>query len=302
MPKVSVIIPFFNEQESLPALFDRLDTVINGATYADIDWEIMMVDDGSTDASPAIVMERRQLDPRIHIVRLSRNFGKEAAMLAGLDSVTGDCAVIMDADLQHPPEVIPEMVERWRAGADDIVGHRLSRGGESRLRYLLTRLYYSLASHLGASAGDLSSGDFRLMSRSMIDALRSIREADRYTKSLYSYVGFRTDSVDYVQEDRRFGTGKQGLRSLFNLGLKGVVTSSSRPLRLIPRAGVLMLLLAVVAACFEWGRWIPALILAVGSVQLFAIALVAEYVASAAVDARQRPPYFIMEKDGEKNF
>lgn len=210
MPKVSVIIPFFNEQESLPALFDRLDTVINGATYADIDWEIMMVDDGSTDASPAIVMERRQLDPRIHIVRLSRNFGKEAAMLAGLDSVTGDCAVIMDADLQHPPEVIPQMVERWRAGADDIVGHRLSRGGESRLRYLLTRLYYSLASHLGASAGDLSSGDFRLMSRSMIDALRSIREADRYTKSLYSYVGFRTDSVDYVQEDRRFGTGQTG--------------------------------------------------------------------------------------------
>lgn len=108
MPKVSVIIPFFNEQESLPALFDRLDAVICGAP-ADIDWEIMMVDDGSTDASAAIVMDRRQLDPRIHIVRLSRNFGKEAAMLAGLDSVTGDCAVIMDADLQHPPRSSP----RW---------------------------------------------------------------------------------------------------------------------------------------------------------------------------------------------
>lgn len=296
---VSVIIPYMNEVESIGPLMERLRNVADNDVR--VCWEFVLVDDGSTDGSSMVVERLRESDNRVVTLRLSRNFGKEAAMLAGLDHMTGDCAVFLDADMQHPPETIPDMIDVWLAGkADDVVGRRLTRGEESGVRRVLTHIFYVCGRMCGLTGGDENSGDFRLIDRRLVDALRLMRECVRLTKPLIEYAGFRKAYVDFATEPRRYGHSKHTIGRLVTLALRGVTMTTTRPLRLIWIGAAFLVLGAVIAALTSWGRWIPTLILAVGAMQMAAIGLVAVYVGNGTMESRRRPPYFVMEKNGSK--
>lgn len=295
-PRISLIIPFYNEQESLPELMQRLQTVFNA--NPDVEWEALMVDDGSTDTSTAEVERMRAADPRFHSIVLSRNFGKEAAMLAGIDAADGDAAVILDADLQHPPETIPLMVAKWREGYDDVRGRRSRDGSSHSLRALGTHLFYGIMRQVADVAPDSRACDFRLLDRAVLTALRSMREQCRYTKGMFDYVGFRKASVDFDQQPRRTGRGKMRPGRLLSLAMTGLVSSGLKPLRWLWIVALLLLACGIVAALLPPGFPIMALIFILSAVQMAAIALVGEYVGRAAIDSRQRPPYIIAVKDG----
>lgn len=195
--KISILIPMYNEQEVLPALFERVSALMD--SHPDMDWEVMLVNDGSRDATLAMMIRQHNIDSRYRYIDLSRNFGKETAMMAGFDYVSGDCVVIMDADLQHPPEVIPQMIEKWEEGFDDVYGQRLTRGKEPWLRKKISLLYYKILQKSTQIPILENTGDFRLLDRSCIDALKAMRESHRYTKGMYCYIGFRKTGVPFEQ-------------------------------------------------------------------------------------------------------
>ena len=200
MKKISILIPCYNEEKSLPLLYPELVKLMEGNKA--YDWELMFVNDGSTDGTLAALQQLRQQDSRVNYVDLSRNFGKEAAMLAGFDYVTGDCMVIIDADLQHPPTLIPEMIKHWEAGYDDVYAKRRSRGKESWLRRRLSLLFYKLLQSSSRFDVLQNVGDFRLLDRKCINALKRMRESERYTKGMYSWIGFNKKEVEFDQGDR----------------------------------------------------------------------------------------------------
>ena len=197
MKKVSILIPFYNEQDVLPSLFERLQSLID--CNDNYQWEVMLINDGSTDNSLCLVKQMRLRDKRFRYIDLSRNFGKETAMLAGFDNVTGDCMVIMDADLQHPPEVITQMLKLWEEGYDDIYGKRNNRGKEPWLRRKLSLLYYKLLQKTTNVSILQNVGDFRLLDRICIDALCSMRESQRYTKGMFQCLSVFLDELTHIR-------------------------------------------------------------------------------------------------------
>lgn len=294
--KVTVIVPFYNEQESLPELAQRLTAMFDANDT--VSWEALLVDDGSEDASPAIAENLRLADDRFHLVTLARNFGKEAAMLAGFDNATGDAAVIIDADLQHPPETIPLMVEKWREGYDDVFGRRREGSGGKAGRAVATRLFYRVLTAVSDIKVGENIGDFRLLDRACIDALRAMREQNRYTKGMYDYIGFKKCGVDFTQEPRRAGQGKMRFPRLFNLAVTGIVSSSTAPLRWLWWLTLLFLIATIVALCLPAVRGLTALILAVATLQTAALSLIGEYVGRISIESRRRQPYIISAIDG----
>jgi len=296
--KISVIVPFYNEQESLPALMQRLQAVFDADGSAD--WEALMVDDGSTDASGVAVERMRLADSRFHSITLSRNFGKEAAMLAGFDTAGGDAVVIIDADLQHPPETIPLMVEKWREGYDDVYGRRCGSSSQRSLRGVATKLFYRLLSAVSDVRVGENVGDFRLLDRVCVDALRSMREQSRYTKGMFDYIGFRKVGVDFEQQPRRAGRGKMRVGRLVSLAMNGIVSSGTAPLRWLWALAALLFVAGLAAHCIPPGFPIMALIFVLAALQMGATALLGEYLGRAAADARRRPPYIIAAKDGKR--
>lgn len=275
-------------------LMQRLQAVFDADDSAD--YEALMVDDGSTDASGVAVERMRLSDSRFHSITLSRNFGKEAAMLAGFDAAGGDAVVIIDADLQHPPETIPLMVAKWREGYDDVYGRR--RGGKSSrsLRVMVTGLFYRFLSAVSDVRVGENVGDFRLLDRVCVDALRTMREQSRYTKGMFDYIGFRKAAVDFEQQPRCAGKGKMRVGRLALLAMNGIVSSSVAPLRWLWALAALLFVAALVALC----RPMLALLLFLSALQMGATALLGEYLGRAAADARRRPPYIIAKKDGKR--
>lgn len=229
MKKISLLIPMYNEQESLPALYDRLSSLMDA--QKDYEWEVLLVNDGSRDNSLVIADAMHRKDPRFRYIDLSRNYGKEIAMMAGFDHVTGDCTVIMDADLQHPPEVIPDMIKEWEAGYDDVYGERITRGKEPWLRKKLSLMYYRILQKSASYPILENTGDFRLLDKSCVDALCTLRENNRYTKGMYCYVGFRKKGVPFRQADREAGQTKWNFFKLFGLALEGLTSYTTAPLR-----------------------------------------------------------------------
>ncbi len=307
---VTVLIPCFNEQESLPALFSRVNGVIDSCDK--YDWEIILINDGSSDASFPMLMQMHSRDARWHYIDLSRNFGKETAMLAGMDYASGDCVIIMDSDLQHPPEEFPRMLELWEEGYDDIYGVRKMRGNESWLRKRLSLAYYKLLQKTTRIPVLQNTGDFRLLDRICIDALCKMRENQRYTKGLYCQVGFRKAPFEFEQGNRETGSSKWNWRSLFGLAIDGITSYTTAPLRLATLMGIIV---SVIAFIYMLWVFIKALIygdpqagfptlmtvmLFLGGVQLLTLGILGEYVGRIFVEVKNRPPYFVREVDGKK--
>lgn len=227
---VSILIPCYNEGKTLPILYPILDTLME--SEPSFDWEILFVNDGSTDNTLRIIKELRAKDQRISYVNLSRNFGKENAMLAGFDYVKGDCMVIMDADLQDPPSLIPEMLKYWEQGFKDVYAKRADRGKESILRKMFSILFYRILDYTTRFDVLQNVGDFRLLDRQCIDALRQLRESERYTKGMFCWIGFNKKEIVFDRGDRVAGESKWSFISLFNLAIEGITSFTTAPLRL----------------------------------------------------------------------
>lgn len=308
--KVSVLIPFYNEQDVLPVLFNRMDEFMR--LRPDIDWEVLMVNDGSSDRSLEMVKEKRRQCSVWRYIDLSRNFGKEVAMMAGFDYVTGDCVVIMDADLQDPPEVMDEMIELWRQGYDDVYGRRLTRGREPWLRKFLTMQYYHLLQRLTSIPVLQNTGDFRLLDRICIYALKSMRETQRYTKGLYCWIGFRKAEVTFDRGDRAAGITKWNFLKLFALAVEGITSYTTAPLRLATFVGIVssvwsfLYMLYFFVKSLIWGdsvQGFPTIItvlLFIGGMILLSLGILGEYIGRIFNEVKERPPYFIREIDGHR--
>lgn len=245
MKKVSILIPCYNEEKSLPLLYDELKKLMDEVKeYA---WEVLFVNDGSQDKTLDFIKQKRVVDKRINYLNLSRNFGKENAMLAGFDYVTGDCMVIMDADLQDPPSLIPEMLHYWEQGYQDVYAKRESRGKESWLRKRFSLAFYWILDKSTRFDVLRNVGDFRLLDRRCINALRQLRESDRYTKGMFCWIGYNKKEIDFNRGDRIAGESNWNFMSLFNLAIEGICSFTTIPLRFATIVGILI---AFFAFCF----------------------------------------------------
>jgi glycosyltransferase involved in cell wall biosynthesis len=304
-PLLSVIVPFLNEREVLPACLDRLERVL---TELGESAEIVLVDDGSTDGSAALVAARRPGPADVRLLRLSRNFGKEAAMTAGLTQARGQAVIVLDADLQDPPELIPDMLEHWRDGIDVVLMRRRSRAGESWLKRASAHVFYRLLQRLSPAPIPVDTGDFRLMSRRAVDALLRLPERNRYMKGLYAWIGLPTVVLPYDRAAREAGSSKWTYPRLIGLALHGITSFSVGPLRMALVAGALTALAGgaygawIVAKAWLLGDPVPgypslvALITLLGGAQLLGIGVVGEYVGKTYLEAKQRPLYLLQDE------
>lgn len=305
MKTISILVPCYNEAKSLALLFDELNRVISQMDM--YNWEVLFVNDGSRDNTMEVIRDLRRKDSRVSYVDLSRNFGKENAMLAGFDYAKGDAVIIMDADLQHPPAVIPDMIQKWEEGYDDVYAQRKARGKESWLRKKLTKLYYKMLQ--GSSRMDVlpNVGDFRLLDRKCVDALCQMRESGRYTKGMYCFIGFRKIGVEFETQDRVAGESSMSYRKLANLALEGITSYTTAPLRWATFIGIVVSVAAFVYMLFVLIKALlygdpvagyPTLlviILFLGGIQLFTIGIIGEYLGKVFVEAKNRPVYFVRE-------
>ncbi|WP_241049446.1 glycosyltransferase family 2 protein [Achromobacter xylosoxidans] len=300
--QVSVIIPFLNEIEVLPLCHARLRRVLDTLGES---WEIVFVDDGSNDGSAEYLASLMAMEPGLKLVRLSRNFGKEAAMTAGIRHASGAAVIMLDADLQDPPELIPDMVRAWREGADVVCMRRRSRAGEGWFKRASAYAYYRLLSRLSRAAIPPDTGDFRLMSRRAVDALLQLPERCRYMKGLYAWIGMPTRFIDYDRAARAAGTTKWNLFALARLAMEGITSFSTAPLRWATVAGVAAALLgalfgaAIIVKTLLFGAEVDgypslmAMITFLSGIQLITIGLLGEYVGKTYMETKQRPIYLV---------
>lgn len=301
---LSVVIPIYNERVVLPMLYERLTRLL--APLA-VSYELVLVDDGSRDGSGDYMVQLAASCPEVKAVRLSRNFGKEAALTAGLDLSVGDAVVVLDADLQDPPELIAQMLAAFHAGADIVSMKRRSRAGESWHKRLSAHLYYRLLNWLSHVEIPADTGDFRLMSRRAVNALKQLPERNRYMKGLFAWVGFPTQVIEYDRDARAAGDTKWNTLALFGLAFQGITSFSVKPLHWAIGVGLVAALLG-----FSFGLWIvidallhgnavggyPSLIAVItflGGVQLLSIGVVGEYVGKTYFESKQRPLYVLRD-------
>lgn len=302
-PEISVVIPVFNEEENLSELQTRLTQVL-GATVSS--YEIVYVDDGSRDRSVEMIRKYNAKDPRVRLVRLSRNFGHQAALNAGLEQACGLAVVFMDADLQDPPELLPEFIDEWRHGAEVVYGVRRLRDSTLVKRVAYSG-FYRVYRALAEIDVPLDSGDFALLDRQVADAIRSLPEHQRFLRGLRSWVGFEQVGVTYDRPDRFAGAAKYGFRALFRLAVDGLISFSALPLRLASllgfvtaAVGVAYIAFAVIARMAsgdipEGWTSIVAIVLVLGGVQLLMIGIMGEYLARVYIEAKARPSHIVRE-------
>lgn len=307
---ISVLIPCYNESESLPLLISKLENIAN--EYLQYNWEFLCVNDGSKDNTLDVLRELRCKYSRLNYIDLSRNYGKETAMLAGFDYVKGDCMVIMDADLQHPPHVIPQMLEKWKEGYDDIYASRITRGKESWLRKKLSLFYYNILQRTTRLEVLPNVGDFRLLDRSCIEALKKMRENNRYTKGMFCYIGYKKTHVSFETEDRIAGESSMNYKTLFNLAIEGILSYTTVPLRIATIVGCVTSLLAFIYMLVIFIRTIlfgdpvqgyPTIIIVIlllGGIQLLALGILGEYLGRVFTETKNRPVYFVRTYNDEK--
>lgn len=303
--RVTVVVAAYNEADSLPLLHPRIVAALEA--LPDVDGRMVYVDDGSSDGTWAALQRLAGGDPRVSLLRLSRNFGKEAALTAGLDRVEEGAALILDADGQDPPELIGEFVARWREGFDDVYGTRMEREGEGWLKRTTAHAFYRVIGRLSKTPIPADTGDFRLLSPRSLAALRQLRERHRFMKGLFGWVGYRHCAVHYHREPRVAGASKFNLWRLWNFALEGITSFSTAPLRLATYLGLLTAAVAfvyaswIVVKALLWGDpvagWptMMAVILFLGGVQLIALGLIGEYLGRLYDEAKQRPLYLVDE-------
>ncbi len=302
--RISVVVPMFNEAAVLPEFHRRLRAALSawGARL-----EVLYVDDGSSDDSAQLIRALRQTDPSVALLCLSRNFGKEIALTAGLQAATGDAVIVIDADLQDPPELIPAMLEQWQLGADMVLMRRRERAGESWFKRYSAHLFYRLLNRLGEIDIPEDVGDFRLMSRRVVDALNSMDERQRYMKGLFAWVGFPQVTLMYDRRARAAGEASQNYRRLWSLAGEGITSFSVKPLRLASVMGAVaaaLALLTTVVYLFKtlvFGdpvQGFPTLIVSIlflGGLQLLSIGLLGEYLGRIFMEAKRRPLFLQQE-------
>jgi glycosyltransferase involved in cell wall biosynthesis len=302
-PRLTVVVAARNEADALPKLHPRIDAALR--QLRDIDAKVLYVDDGSTDATWEVMQRLARDDARVSLLKLSRNFGKELALTAGLDRVDEGAAVVLDADGQDPPELIPQFVAKWREGYDDVYGTRTARDGEGWLKRAAAAAFYRVIGRLSKTPIPADTGDFRLLSPRALAALKQLRERHRFMKGLFGWVGFNRVAIPYRREARLGGRSNFDTWKLWNFALEGITSFSTAPLRAATYLGVATALLAFVYAVYIvvkallWGDpvagWptMMAVILFLGGVQLVALGLIGEYLGRLYEEAKQRPLYLV---------
>ena len=300
---VTILIPAYNEEEALPMLHERLVKLMDGLPQ--YNFELLFVNDGSRDKTLDILKEMRKSDSRVCYVNLSRNYGKEVAMIAGFDYINGDCMINIDADLQDPPELIPEMLKYWEEGYDDVYAKRKSRKGESIFKKLTSWGYYRVLQSMTNIQIQTDTGDFRLLDRRCVEAIRQMRESQRYTKGLYSWIGYKKKEILYDRDARVAGKTKWNYRQLANLSIDGITSFTTSPLRWATIIGMLVSLcgfiymIIIIAKTLISGIDVPGyasmmvVILFLGGLQLIFLGIIGEYLGRAFYESKGRPLYFI---------
>lgn len=303
MKKISILIPAYNEQEVLPILFERLSGLAD--SQKDFEFEFFFVNDGSRDDTLSIIDQYAKKDSRVSYINLSRNFGKEIAMIAGLDHVTSDATVIIDADLQDPPELIPEMIKLWQDGYDDVYAKRRSRQGESWFKKFTSRAYYRTLQRVTHVPIQEDTGDFRLLDKRVVAAIRQFRDTQRNAKAIFSWVGFKKIEILYDRDERVAGSTKWSYPKLINLAVDGITSFTTTPLRAASVAGLIISATAFIYIAYLLIRplfGVPtgdgysslmAVILFLGGVQLLSLGIIGEYVGRIFNETKQRPLYLI---------
>ncbi|HMJ02997.1 MAG TPA: glycosyltransferase family 2 protein [Conexibacter sp.] len=298
---LSVVAPVFEEEALVEAFHARVGDVLDAAG---IPFELVLVDDGSADRTPALLAALAERDPRVRVIELSRNFGHQTALTAGLDHARGDVVAMMDADLQDPPELIPQMLEHWRRGTDVVYAVRRRREGETRFKLTTARWFYRLFSALGDVALEPDSGDFRLLDRAPLDALLSMRERNRFLRGMTVWVGYTQTAVPYEREARPAGHTKYTPARMLAFSLDAISSFSHRPLQLATLLGFLcaalaFVLIPVIVALRIAGSYLPGfstitiVVLLLGGIQLMAIGLIGEYVGRIYDEVKGRPLYVV---------
>ncbi len=299
---LSIVAPMLDEEGTARAFYERVRAAVDG-----LPWELIVVDDGSSDATPQILAEIAGEDTRVRLVGLSRNFGHQTAITAGLDHATGDVVVMIDADLQDPPELIPAMIEHWRAGSDVVFATRIDRVGESRFKLKTAEWFYRIMGRLSDVPLAANAGDFRLLDRRALDALLLMRERNRYLRGMTSWVGFTQTALPYNREARHAGTTKYPIRKMIRFALDAIASFSNVPLQIATVAGFVCAMLAFlaipIAIAFKiFGTFVPGVtttvvaVLLLGGIQLMAIGMIGEYVGRIYDEVKRRPLYIVREK------
>ncbi len=311
MKKVTILVPAYNEEESLPILYERVSKLMN-SMKEQYEFELLFVNDGSKDKTLEIIKELRQKDGRVSYVNFSRNFGKEIAMLAGFDYAKGDCVVIMDADLQDPPELIPEMLKYWEEGYDDVYAQRKSRKGETWLKKWTSKMYYKFLQKITRVEIQKDTGDFRLLDRRCINALRKLRETGRNSKSLFSWIGYNKKAIFYDRDARVAGKTKWNYMKLIDLAIDGITSFTVEPLRVsiwfaCPTllAFLIYLIFVIVynsanSVALEYSQVIILLLLFFFGVLFTLIGIIGEYLGRIFNQSKNRPIYLVDEYNDEK--
>ena len=303
-PLISIVVPAYNEEEVLTEFHETVDKTLSKLA---VDLEIVYVNDGSTDATLDIINTLRANDERITLIDLSRNFGKEIALSAGLHKAAGDAVVVIDADLQDPPELIPELIKEWQNGYDVVYAKRTVRDGESILKKSTAHFFHRLIQRVGKFSIPADTGDFRILSRRAVNALNTFKEHHRFMKGLFAWIGFKQKAVHYKRDPRRAGKSKWSYWRLWNFALDGITSFTIAPLKISTYVGTITALSAfgygiyMVIETLLHGNEVPGypslivIILMLGGIQLVAIGILGEYLGRIFNETKQRPLYFINE-------
>ena len=312
MKLITILVPCYNEENSLDLLYERLQIIINRLNR--YRFQILLVNDGSRDNTLAKMQELHKNDPMVSYLSLSRNFGKENAMLAGLDFAEGDAVILIDADLQDPPELIPQMIDEWEKGYDDVYARRRSRAGETWFKKASAHWYYRILQKFADIDIPSDVGDFRLLDRQAVDALCSLRERQRYTKGLFSWIGYNKKELLFDREPRAAGNSKMNFLKLFGLAVDGITSFSVAPLRLASVLGIIISTIAFVYLIFVIAKTLLfgdpvagypsmiSIILFMGGIQLIVLGIIGEYVGRIFYESKRRPDYLVSEYNGNKIF
>lgn len=311
MKTITILVPMYNEELVIDQLYERLEKVMY--QLKEYHFEILMVNDGSSDSTLDQIKQLRLKDNRVSYVHLSRNFGKEVAMLSGFDYAKGDAVVIIDADLQDPPELIPEMIYYWKQGYDDVYAKRRSRNGESWIKKKTAEKFYQLLNRTTHISLQENTGDFRLLDRRCIEALKQMRETQRYTKGLFSWIGFNKKEILFDRDARAAGTSKWNYLKLIELAIEGITSFTTAPLRISSYFGLVisffafLYMLWIIVKTLFFGESVsgyPSLmtvILFMGGIQLICLGVIGEYLGRIFSETKQRPVYFVDEYNNEKD-
>ena len=303
-PLISIVVPTYNEEEVLTEFHETIDKVLSALPF---DLEIVYINDGSTDATLDIINDLRSNDKRITLIDLSRNFGKEIALSAGLHKAAGDAVVVIDADLQDPPELIPELINEWQNGYDVVYAKRTRRDGESFLKKTTSHYFHRILQRVGDFSIPEDTGDFRILSRRAVNALNTFKEHHRFMKGLFAWIGFKQKAVFYKRESRRAGKSKWNYWRLWNFALDGITSFTIAPLKISTYIGTVTALSAfgygiyMVIETLLHGNEVPGypslivIVLILGGIQLVAIGILGEYLGRIFNETKQRPLYFINE-------